>query len=96
MDWMKFHELHNIAKSGKKIDRVPQPFFDLFLLLWPGDWKKQLVQMDEATAKNYAAKPKNKVCDHHIKPISESEFLIFCITILSGVIGKGGGGEYAL
>jgi len=31
MDWLYFHELHNMAKSGKKKDRIPQPFFDLGL-----------------------------------------------------------------
>jgi hypothetical protein len=57
-------------------DRIPQPFFDLFLLLWPGDWKKQLAQLNEAIAKDFAAKSKNKVGVRRIKPISESEFLV--------------------
>jgi hypothetical protein len=58
MDWTQFRELCNMAKSGKMKDRMLQPFFGIFLLLWPGDWKKQLAQLNEAIAKDYAAKSK--------------------------------------
>jgi hypothetical protein len=36
-----------------------------------------LAQMNEAIAKDYTAKSKNKVWAHHIKPVSESEFFFF-------------------
>jgi hypothetical protein len=50
-----------------------------------------LAQLNEAIAKDDAAKSKNKVGVHRIKPISESEFFIFFgIIVLSGAIGKGG------
>ncbi len=43
MDWDKFNRLSSYAKASVKNklnDEKPHPFMDLFLLLWPGDWKK--------------------------------------------------------
>jgi diketogulonate reductase-like aldo/keto reductase len=78
MAWLQFHELHNMAKSGKnKKERITQPYFDLFLLLWPGDWRNQLAQMNKAIAQDYAVKSKNKAGVRCIKPVSENEFFIF-------------------
>ena len=91
MDWAQFDELKKMAKSGKKKDKMPQPFFDLFLLLWPGDWRSQLAQLNDSIVRDYAMKSKNKPNARRIKPISESEFFTFFgIIILSGAMGKGG------
>jgi hypothetical protein len=64
---------------------------DLFLLLWPGDWNKQLQQMNEAIDREYKKKSKHKHSVRQIKPVSPYEFFVFLgIIIISGAVGKGG------
>ncbi len=75
----------------KKNIEMPQPYFDLFFSLWPGDWKKQLAQLNEAIERDYKSKSKNKVGIRCIRAVTENEFFnFFCIIIFSGAIGKGG------
>ena len=75
----------------KKDGEAPQPFLDLFLLLWPGDWKQQLAQMNEEILKEYKTKSKNKFGVHSIRPVTPREFFIFIgIIIFTGAVGKGG------
>jgi hypothetical protein len=71
--------------------KKPHPFMDLFLLLWPGDWKKQLQQMNEAIERDFKKKSKHKHSVRQIKPVSAYEFFVFLgIIIISGAVGKGG------
>ena len=60
----------------------------LFLLLWPGDWKKQLQQMNEAIERDYKKKCKHKHSVRQIKPVSAYDFFVFLgIIIISGAVG---------
>jgi hypothetical protein len=64
---------------------------DLFLLLWPGDWNKQLQQMNEAIEREFKKKSKHKHSVHQIKAVSPYQFFVFLeIIIISGAVGKGG------
>jgi hypothetical protein len=95
MDWEKFDALSEYAKASakKKLASVekPHPYLDLFLLLWPGDWRKQLHQLNCAIEKDFNSKSKHKHSIQHIKPVTANEFFIFIgIIIISGAFGKGG------
>ncbi len=60
-------------------------------LLWPRDWKQQLVQLNEEILKEYRTTSKNKVGFHPIRPVTQREFFIFIgIIIFSGTVWKGG------
>jgi hypothetical protein len=64
---------------------------ELFLALWPGDWKQQLAQLNDEIIKEYRTKSKNKVGVRPIRPVTQREFFIFIgIIIFSGAVGKGG------
>jgi hypothetical protein len=63
MDRDKFSRLSSYAKASteNKISAEnPQPFIDLFLLLWPGDWKKELQQMNKVIKWDCKKKSKHK------------------------------------
>ncbi len=81
MDWMQFQELRNMAKSGKKKDRMPQPFFDLFLLLWPGDWKNQLSQLNEAMQKTMQPSQKIKCVFVILNPYQKANSSLFLASL---------------
>ncbi len=59
---------------------------DLFLLLWPGDWNKQLQQMNEAIDRKYKKKSKHKHSVRQIKPVSPYEFFVFLGIIMCSKI----------
>jgi hypothetical protein len=83
--------LSAIIKKSKTDGEALQPFLELFLLLWPGDWERQLAQMNEEILKEYKMKSKNKVGVRSIRPVTPREFFIFIgIIIFSGAVGKGG------
>jgi hypothetical protein len=94
MDWRKFDDLASYAKPSLKKESSserPYPFLELLLLLWPGDWKKQLSQLNAAICTEYRNKAKHKHSVRQVKPVSANKFFIFIgIIILSGAIGKGG------
>jgi hypothetical protein len=69
----------------------PYPFLDLFLILWPGDWRKQLQQLNSAIERDYKNKSKHKHSVRQIKAVTANEFFVFLgIIIISGALGKGG------
>ena len=95
MDWRKFYELSSFAKTSLKkesaVKNRPYPYLELFLLLWPGDWKKQLEQLNAAILNEYTKKSKHKHSVRAVKAVTANEFFIFIgIIILSGATGKGG------
>jgi hypothetical protein len=94
MDWDNFNKLSTYAKAIKKTNQMmkyPHPFMDLFILLWPGDWNKQLQQMNEAIKWELKKKSKHKHSVRQIKPVSAYKFIVFLgIIIISGAVGKGG------
>jgi len=91
INWDRFNNLSSIIKFSKKDAEIPQPFLELFLLLWPGDWKQQLAQLNEEILKEYRTKSKNKVGVCPIRPVTQREFFVFIgIIIFSGAVGKGG------
>jgi hypothetical protein len=57
-DWEMFDALSEYAKASakKKEESVekPHPFLDLFLMLWPGDWRKQLNQLNYTIEKGFS------------------------------------------
>jgi hypothetical protein len=65
MDRRRFDDLVLYAKSSLKKESSserPYPFLELLLLLWPGDWKKQLSQLNAAILTEYGNKAKHKHC----------------------------------
>ncbi len=55
MEWGKFADLAAFGKAslkGKVAMERPQPYLDLLLTLWAGDWVKQLQQLNSAIEKN--------------------------------------------
>jgi len=94
MDWRKFDHLASYAKSSLKKESSserPYHFLESLLLLWPGDWKKQLSQLNAAIITEYRNKAKHKHSVHQVKPVSANKNFIFIGNIiLSGAIGKGG------
>jgi hypothetical protein len=95
MEWDKFNRLSSYAKAftkskGSSLEK-PQPFMDLFILLWSGDWKKQLQQLNEAIERDYKKKSKHKHSVRQIKAVSANGFFVFLgIIIISGAVCKGG------
>jgi uncharacterized protein YjfI (DUF2170 family) len=62
---------------------------ELFLLLWPGDCKQQLAQMNEEIIREYKTKSDNKVGIRSIRPVTQRGFFIFIgIIIFSASVGK--------
>jgi hypothetical protein len=53
-----FDALSEYAKASarKKEESIenPHPFLDLFLILWPGDWRKQLNQLNYTIEKDFS------------------------------------------
>ncbi len=95
MDWENFDALSEYAKAStkKKLESVekPNPYLDLFLLLWPGNWRKQLHKLNCAIEKDFKSKSKHKHSIQHIKSVTANDFFIFIgIIIISGAFGKGG------
>jgi hypothetical protein len=90
-DWENFRRLSSNIKSSKKTTETVQPYLELFLLLWPGDWKKQLIQLNDEIQKDFKNKSKNKAGVRPIRPVTPNEFLVFIgIIIFAGAVGKGG------
>jgi hypothetical protein len=55
-EWDKFNSLSTSAKAfikSKGSVEKPQPFMELFILPWPGDWQKQLQQLNEAIKRHH-------------------------------------------
>ncbi len=91
VNWDCFTSLSSIIKYSQKDAEIPQPFLELFLVLWPGDWKQQLAQLNDEIIQEYRTKSKNKVGVRSIRPVTQREFFIFIgIIIFSGAVGKGG------
>ena len=94
IEWGKFSDLAAFGKAsvkGKPTMERPQPYLDLCLTLWPGDWRSQLQQLNSAIEKDYQNKAKHKHSVRQIKPVSPNEFFVFIgIMIMSGAAGKGG------
>jgi hypothetical protein len=61
---------------------MPQPYYDLFLSLWPGDWKKQLAQLNDAIERDDKTKSKNTVGVRCIRALTKKRFFIFFVTII--------------
>ncbi len=69
----------------------PHPFLDLFLTLWPGDWREQLQQLNSIIKRDYKNKSKHKHSVRKIQVVSANNFFVFLgIIVISGAIGKGG------
>jgi hypothetical protein len=94
MEWGKFDALASYAKASTKSQLTmerPFPYLDLFITLWPGDWRSQLQQMNCAIERDYQQKSKHKHSVRHVKPVTAHEFFVFLgIIIVSGATGKGG------
>jgi hypothetical protein len=91
VEWDKFKRLSSTIKSSKKNGETLQPYLELFLMLWPGDWKKQLIQLNDEILKDYKNRSKNKAGARPIRPVSQKEFFIFIgIIVFAGAAGKGG------
>jgi len=94
MEWEKFDALASFVKASMKSKPAmerPHPFLDLFLTLWPGDWRQQLQQLNLAIERDYKSKSKHKHSIRKIKAVSANEFFVFLgIIIISGALGKGG------
>ncbi len=89
INWEKCNLLQ--AKNKVTKSEISQPYLDLFLTLWPGDWKKQLIQFNKVIESKYNTKSKNKVGVCRSKKVTKKIFfIIFHIIIFFGAIGKGG------
>jgi hypothetical protein len=54
---------------------------ELFLTLWPGDWKKQLIQLNDEILKDYKNRSKNKAGARPIRPVSQKEFFMVLLSL---------------
>lgn len=79
-----------------KLDsKLPTPFLDLFLLLWPGDWQQQVQQCNFLIKKEQERARKNRIKLKKIREISENEFLVFIgVIIIAGATNTGGKNLY--
>jgi len=81
MEWDKFNMLSSYAKAftkstGNGLEK-PQPFMDLFILLWPGDWKKQLQQLNEAIERDYKKYPSTNILSAKLRQFQQTNILTF-------------------
>lgn len=91
MDFRKFHILDNKLRSFAINEKLPTPFLDLFLILWPGDWRQQQNRMNIFLERNNKNNEKNKNNARIINPITEHEFFVFLgILIVACPSGRGG------
>ena len=106
MKWELFNELRkkvkenaskttkrkcNFASPSSKQGNLPTPFFDLFMLLWPGDWQQQLHQLNVMIDREHQNKSKNGKIPKKITSVSQNEFFVFIGVIISaGPAGRGG------
>ena len=76
-DQVQEYQAHGVLQfDGRKIkDRKlvdeSMPLLELFMLLWPGDWKQQLHQM------NMEIKGRSNCGQRVYQPITEHEFWLF-------------------
>jgi hypothetical protein len=83
MEGDKFNRLCFYAKvsvKSKSNEEKPHLFIDLFLLLCPGDWKKQLQQMNEPIEREFKRvqkKSRHKHSVRHFKPIFAYDYFDF-------------------
>jgi hypothetical protein len=95
VEWDKFMRLSSTKKSSKKNGETLQPSLELFLMLRPGDWKKQLIQLNDEILKDHKNRSKNKAGARPIRPVSQEEFFIFIgIIVFAGAAEKGGKNLY--
>jgi hypothetical protein len=101
MNWRKFEELKDKMKQHSKETRnsldatIPflsvSPFFDLFILLWPGDWKYQLYNLNSQILTKNESNRRNQSRTRPITLVSENEFFVFLGIMVAAVpAGKGG------
>jgi len=79
MEWDKFNRLSSYAKAftkskGNSLEKS-QPFMDLFILLWPVDWKKQLQQLNEAIERDYKKKQSINILSAKLRQFQQTNFL---------------------
>jgi hypothetical protein len=99
MNWKKFTDLKDKMKQHTRETRVDttipylsiSPFFDLFLLLWPGDWKNQLNNLNVQIVTKNESNRRNQSRHRAIALVSDNEFFVFIgIMIAAAPAGKGG------
>jgi hypothetical protein len=81
MEWDKFNRLSSYAKAftkskGSSLEKT-QPFMDLFILLWSGDWKKQLQQLNEAIERDYKKNQSTNILSAKLRQFQQTDFLSF-------------------
>ena len=88
VDWSNFVQLKQQIKNqsskkrkctmsspkSKRSDTC-QPFLDLFLCLWPGDWKQQVEQLNLMIQKDYINKQKNGKNPKKLNLLLQTSFL---------------------
>jgi hypothetical protein len=65
--------IESFAKASIKSQpamKRPQPFLDLFLTLWLGDWREQLQQLNSVIERDYKNKSKHKHSVRKIKVVN--------------------------
>jgi hypothetical protein len=50
---------------------------DLFILLWPGDWKKQLQELNEEIEQDYKKNQSTNILSAKLRQFQQMNFLSF-------------------
>jgi len=86
-----------LRKHGPKVDATKKkvklyPYQNIFLALWPGNWKKQLRQLNEEIEKAQSnSNGSQKKGIRVVKPVSRKEWWRFiALIIAASVVGYGG------
>jgi hypothetical protein len=99
INWRNFIELKERMKQRTKDSRVNatipylsiSPFFNLFLMLWPGDWKNQIHNLNTQILAKNESNRRNQSRHRPIALVSDNEFFVFIgIMIAAAPAGKGG------
>lgn len=75
----------------KKKKKLPTPYLDLFLSLWPGDWQQQLQQMNLLIQKNIESCRKNKKGTRNVREVTPNDFFVFIGIIVISASAQTGG-----
>lgn len=73
--------------------KLPTPFLDLFLALWPGDWQQQLHQMNDLIKKEQEKSRKNQSNKNSrkVREVTPNEFFVFIGIIVVAAAAQTGG-----
>ena len=90
VNWEKFKSLWTKDKATRS--EVPQPYLDPFLTVWPGDWKKQLIQLNKVIEREYKTPSERikRVFAESNKYQKKNFSFSLALSFFSEAIGKGG------